>query len=266
MTNKPAYLTLRLDDPGASSKRYEVYSNWNLSCGPIKVSGNWLFLKYLQPFRAWGPYREITPNEWCSIIDILDSRGAKLTVGVTAAWARSEQIQIPFDEMFPEQAEILRSGARGGTIEIANHGYVHCVLEKNLFKPKLWSGNRQYHREFWECIPDSVQEFHIIRSQEILQNWLGLDVVTFIPPGNVFSDSTLELAHKHGLRYLSCHSQKRPFSDLTFISSENVIAFHDREIVHEGIGWFIQLLDRYRDASWLLAREMGDRLKTREEA
>lgn len=252
-----ATLALRMDDPGASSKQNEIYSDWSSRFGPFRISGNWLFLKHLEPFKGWGPYRELRPPEWRSILDLLESKGAKLTVGITAAWAVSNSEQIPFPEKYPQQAAILREAAHAGLIEVANHGYSHCVLESNLFKPQLLSGNRKYHREYWDWVPDEIQENHIARSQEILQNWLNLDVVTFVPPGNVYTDTTLEIAKKYGVRYVSCQTTPSEKHGLQVIGNEDVVPFHDRELVLEGVEWLEDLVNSYTKVNWVHIRDLG---------
>src|SRR5262245_32614029 len=107
-------IALRMDDVGAASKRYEVYSNWNAGIGPLRVSGNWLFLKYLRPFKAWGPYPEIHVDQWRRIVSLLDRYRAKLTVAITAAWVESADRVVPFPERFPREAAALRKGAAAG--------------------------------------------------------------------------------------------------------------------------------------------------------
>ena len=49
-------LVLRMDDVGASSKKFNVYSKSRI--------GNFLFLKKIKPFKAWGPYEEISTEQW----------------------------------------------------------------------------------------------------------------------------------------------------------------------------------------------------------
>ena len=71
-------IILRMDDVGASSKKFEVYSKYRL--------GNFLFLKYFYPFKAMGPYEELSDSQWDSIFEVLDRHNAKLTVGLTAGW------------------------------------------------------------------------------------------------------------------------------------------------------------------------------------
>jgi peptidoglycan/xylan/chitin deacetylase (PgdA/CDA1 family) len=228
-------VALRLDDVGASSKRYEVYSN--------RPWANWLFLKYLPGLKAWGPYRELHASEWCEALAILRRASARMTVAVTAAWADGADRLTPFPTRFPAQAEVLREGVREGLIEIANHGLTHCVLDGNVFRPHWFTGNRVYHREFWEWVPASVQEHHIEHSQDILQSYFGVPVVTFVPPGNAFTLDTLAIAERYGLRYLSCNEKQEKAGALVVVASHNVVAFHDRDLVLNGVGWLRALID-----------------------
>jgi peptidoglycan/xylan/chitin deacetylase (PgdA/CDA1 family) len=247
-------LALRIDDIGASSKRYEVYSD--------SLWGNWLFLKYLPPFKKWGPYREMRAKEWYEIYDLLKRYHAKLTVAVTATWAKSENQVIPFPIRFPEEARALREGVREGLIEIANHGLTHCVLKNNAFKPKWFSANRLYHREFWDWIPREIQEEHIRRSQEILQNWFATEIVTFVPPGSVFTDDTLEIAQQYGLRYVSCNTQSRILDRMVIVGDEDVVLFHDRDFVLNGVGWLREKVKSQRNKQFCFIWELGERLLT----
>lgn len=230
-------VALRMDDVGASTKRYEVYSKRQWGRGPLKISGNWLFLKYLPPFKAWGPYRELTAGEWRSLCDSLSRTSAKLTVGLTAAWAERHDRITPFPRRAPDAAAVLREGVRAGLLEIANHGLTHCVLDGNKFRPRLWTSNRTFHREFWDWVPPAVQESHIRQSQEILQEYFGEPVVTFVPPGNVFTATTLEIASRYGLRYVSCDTAPGRAGPMTVIGNEGIWPFHDRDIVYGGIRW-----------------------------
>src|SRR3990172_2549317 len=117
-----------------------------------------------------------------------------MSVAVTAAWVNLDGTLTPFDQRFPGEAEILRAGVKAGRIEIANHGLTHCVLKNYAFRPSLRYSNRKAHREFLETVPLAVQEDHIRRSQELLQQTFGVDIVTFVPPGNAFIEATLDLA------------------------------------------------------------------------
>lgn len=220
---------LRMDDVGACSKRYEVYSNWRF--------GNWLFLKYLPPFKAWGPYRELEAGELEALLELLERRAARLTVAVTASWVEDERRRTPFPRAFPDQARVLREGVERGLLEVANHGLTHCVVRGNAFKPRRFGPNRSSHREFFDWVPRGEQEQHLREAQDILQGWLGREVVTFVPPGNVFGEATLEIAARHGLRYVSCHTEPRVLGDLAIVGDRDVMPFHDRDIVLGGTCW-----------------------------
>ena len=140
-----------MDDIGASTKFYEVYSKFPF--------GNFLFLKYTKIFGAWGVYDEITYSLWSEIFHLLDKYNAKMTVGVTACWVEKNNDMIPFYEKFPKEARIIKIGLKNNLIEIANHGLTHCVVGKHL--PRLFSSNRKYHREFWDWIPSETHFFHL---------------------------------------------------------------------------------------------------------
>lgn len=247
-----------MDDVGASSKRYEIYAKHDLMVGPVRIPGNFLFLKALPPFRGWGPYRELKPGEIEAILKLLERYGAKLTVGVTAAWVNWDGSQTPYPERFPAQAEVLRGGVQAGLIEIANHGLTHCVLENRAFRPAWRHSNRKSHREFWAHVPTDTQEEHIRRSQAILQDTFGVEVVTFVPPGNVFTENTLEIAARNGLHVVSCDTPPHPHQQLRIIGNQDVLAFHDREIVLEGLGWLEPRLDAYSDHQFSFVRDLAE--------
>jgi hypothetical protein len=251
-------VALRLDDVGASSKKYEVYSNKAWHLGGVKVSGNWLFLKYLPAFKSWGPYRELKAIEWLELLELLERYGAKLTVAVTATWVESQERQIPFPERFPEEAAAIKAGVEQGLLEVANHGLTHCVVKNDLFKPKLFSSNRKFHREFGPLSTPDNQDKHLRESQQILEKWLGSEIVTFVPPGNLFTQDTLFLAAKHGLRFVSANTPPRHDARPVVLGNQNVIAFHDRDIVLNGREWLQSLLDSNKGKRFCFVRELAE--------
>lgn len=238
MSGEP--VALRLDDVGAASKRWEVYGATRVGLGRLRVPfpGNFLWLKYLPPVRRWGPYRELGAGDWERILAMLEAAGARMTVAVTAGWVERDARVVPFPRKFPDAARVLREGARRGLVEIANHGYTHCVLAGGAFRPRPLSGNRQFHREFLDSVPEDVQRHHLARAQAILGECFDAPVLTFVPPGNAFSPATLEAARAVGLRYLSCHDPRRhgARTALTAVDDGRVLALHDRDLVVGGLG------------------------------
>ena len=89
-------IVLRFDDIGASSKRYEIYSSFRRTLGPLGTPGDWLFLKYLPGLRAWGPYRELRAPTWRKIFELLERYDARITLGVTATWVEREDRLVPY--------------------------------------------------------------------------------------------------------------------------------------------------------------------------
>ncbi len=229
-------IIFRIDDVGASSKQFEVYSKFFL--------GNVLFLKYLPPFAAWGPYHELKEATWDKILEILKKNNAKVTMAITAAWVEKNDSLTPFTEKFPKQAEILKHGVEEGLVEIGNHGLTHCVVGKHL--PKLFTSNRKYHREFWDWVPKEIHGKHLADSQKILGNFFG-KVMTFIPPGNVWTVDTEKAAAKFGLKYLCSNQVKtgEKSNGLTYIGDSQALVIHDRDIVKKGIGWFEEKLSEF---------------------
>lgn len=221
-------IALRMDDVGASSKNFEVYSK--------NYFGNFLFLKYLKSFKAWGPYNEIDVFQWELIIKILRKYSCKLTIGVTATWVDEQNKLIPYNVKFKDSSVLLKNAVKEGLIEIANHGLTHCVLGKQ--KPRLFSSNRKFHREFWDWLPSKTHSHHIKESQSILRDWLSFYPQVFVPPGNVYSKKTLKPAINNHIRIINTSSYiDNPFNELKIVDNEKVFAFHDREIVLYGHEW-----------------------------
>jgi len=231
-------IALRIDDIGASTKKFEVYS---------KIpGGNFLFFKYLKPFKAWAPYRELTGRDWLNIFNVLELFNAKLTVAITAAWVQKDSSLIPFPIRFPDEASVLKEGLKKGLIEIANHGLTHCVVGKH--RPCFFRSNRTFHREFWDWLPANVHYEHLTKSQDILQNFFDEEIVTLVPPGNVFSTATVEAAKKCNIRFINCQLKTQPdCSGIRCIGNDNVIAFHDRELVLNGTDWLKYKLSELPD-------------------
>ncbi len=255
---------LRLDDVGAASKRFEVYGVTRVPVGPLRLPfpGNFLFLKYLPPIKRWAPYPELAAGDWEWILGELEAAGARMTVGITAGWVEADGRVTPFPTKFPDAASRIRAGAARGLLEVANHGYTHCVLQDSLFRPRLFSGNRPYHREFHDWLPDAVHREHIARAQAILQDYLGEPVLTFVPPGNVFTRATLEAAAAAGLRFVSCLEPGRwgPVEGLTFVGDADVTAIHDRDLVRGGRPALRRRLGERPGPPYVTVREVGERL------
>ena len=226
-------IALRMDDVNASSKYYNQYSKkWRRF--PI---GNIGFLKKTNFFKAWAPYEELSPNTWERIYKIIENYNSRLTIAITATWVTKNKELIPVYENIPEQVKIINEGVKKGLFEIANHGLTHCVLINNKYLPKYFSGNRKYHREFWEWIPEEIHLYNIKHSQNILEKTFNIRPKIFVPPGNVFTNKTLKYAKDNGLTMMNCNFSNKTNFEITSLNNENVFDFHDREIAIYGTKW-----------------------------
>jgi hypothetical protein len=246
-------IALRIDDIFASTKLYEVYGREDI------FFSNLLFLKYIPGLRRRLPYREITAAEWEELLEIFAENKVKVTLGITATWVEENGSLTPFFEKFPEESKVLKRGLGEGIFEIANHGYTHCVVGKHL--PRLFSSNRKFHREFWDWVPVNVHQEHMRRSQELISEYFGKPAVTFIPPGNVWTKDTEKYAFDYGIKFLAsretlCPTGRRS-NGLIYVGDSNTIAFHDREIVLNGIGWLESLVKENSDKEIVATSELG---------
>lgn len=243
-------LALRIDDIGASSK-YQLYytKRWYSNFGPLRDR---------RLFGHWAPYREMSARDWQQVFRILGRFHAKLTVGITATWVEDDGTLVPFPDKFPDEAKAIGEGLSKGLLEIANHGLTHCVLEGKQFRRRFGYGtNRPYHREFWEWISADHQLDHVQRAQDILTGYYRTDITTFVPPGNVYSEQTLEACRTVGLRTLNCERPKLRSGDAPrVIGDDNVLAFHDRELVVFGTEWLETALKRLPRPPQLFIRDL----------
>jgi len=229
--------TFRIDDIGASTKQFEQYSKVR--------GGNFWFLKKIWPFKAWGPYSELTADEWKKIIALFSRYQIKPIISITACWVERNNTLTPFPQKFPAAAAILKQSLRQNKIIVANHGLTHCVVGKHL--PLFNASNRYFHREFWPNLPQELHTAHIQKSQTILENFFESPITIFVPPGNVWSIKTVAALISTNIKQVI--SSRLPLDgSLSNIPptikllNDNCgfFAFHDRELKLYGSTWLKQ--------------------------
>ena len=264
---------LRIDDIGACSKYYNRRGQvwWKVGGRylPLSPFANWLFFKRMKPFKRWGVYRELTATDWDGIYSLLRKYQAKITAGVTATWVENDGSLTPLSEKYPDEASRLKEGVEEGLVEIAHHGLTHCIVKDNLYKPRSFSSNRYYHREFREWLPEEVIKRHIFEAMDILTSYFKVDIVTFMPPGNVWCEAAEKYAFQAGMRFLSSNEAESPTgkesNGLVYIGNKYLIAFHDKEIVEHGVSWLErQILEvKGGDKAFCFVKDIGYALKDR---
>ncbi len=276
-------IALRIDDIGASSKKFEVYGQESIKLFgksiPISFISNFLFIKKIPGISKWGIYEEMTPFQIEGMIELIRKFNAKLTIAITAAWVEADGSLIPYHEKFPVQAKILKKALKSEIIQIVNHGYTHCVIGQH--KPRLFSSNRTYHREFWDWLPESLHEEHIRSSQVILQEYFDTKIDLLVPPGNVFCEYTVKAClnngitkiHgrkssmfsgnkskkcvKSGISYIdNMESNDGKTVEISFIPNDNVFSFHDREIVKNGLKWLEEALLSFKEKEFVFVSDL----------
>ena len=253
-------VALRLDDVGAASKQHERHGEL---FGSSRL-GSLGFLRRLPGIKRWGPYRELEAGEWERILALLEGTAARMTVAITAGWVEGDGRVVAFPKKFPDEAAAIREGVRRGRLEVANHGYTHCVLADGAFRPRWLSSNRAAHREFRADVPERQHGEHLARSQAILEDYFATRVVTFVPPGNVFTRATAALAVTHGLRFLSCRNAAAlgAVPGLTVVDGDRVVALHDRDVVLGGVEALARVLAARPAGAFTTVRALGEAWRT----
>ena len=240
---------LRIDDIGASSKKFEYYGK-----NSIKIFGkflplpelltNFLFFKKFPLWSGWAKYDELSSEDWISIIDFLGENNLTLNVALTACWVNEKGTFIKFIEKFPYQTEIIRDGINKKLIYILNHGLTHCIPGRHL--PMRFKSNQKYHREFTKYLGYDDQLKHLHDSQNIIFEIFGFYPKILVPPGNQYNLDTLKAMNKLNMQYIQCDRNKshQPSDNdlkefnIKHIDNSNVIVLHDKDIVTKGLNYF----------------------------
>jgi hypothetical protein len=243
----------RIDDIGASAKEFEQHGKkWFKLFGKRIIYfplANFWFFKRIHPFKRWAKYGELTAREWKSTLEVFEKHNVVPVVAVTATWVDQKGNLTPFPEKFPEEAQVLKESFHQGKIIVANHGLTHCVVGKHL--PKFFGSNRSSWREFLPELSEEVHQDHILKSQSILDNYFEKPVTIFVPPGNVWSVKTYKALLGTNIktvmsRGLPVDGKLPDDSGITFVAdSQDVFAFHDRELKLYGTEWLKQKLKLY---------------------
>lgn len=247
-------LILRFDDIGASSKIYNQHGKKLFRVKNIPLFyfplADFLFFKRIWPFAKAGPYNELTASEWQGFLQIFKEENVRPLIAITAAWVDEKNRLIPFPSKFPEEADMLKHALEEGVIEIANHGLTHCVVGKHL--PKLFSSNREYHREFWPYLDQKVHTEHILQSQKILEDYFQKKIDTFVPPGNIWSIKTYRAIRQTNIKNVLCSrymiDSLEPMEGIEFLEDRtHSLVFHDRDLKLYGSEWLKKTIALHRN-------------------
>lgn len=256
-------IVFRMDDVGASTKQFNQHgkTHWKIAQRhvPFTPFAHIGAFKRMKPFKKWGPYDELSPSQIVAIGDILRSYQANMTVAVTATWVDEQGRLNPFPKKFPAEFKEWKKLSDEGLIEIANHGLTHCIVGDHL--PKFWDSNRSAHREFWPHLSQEWHTTHIQQSQKILEEAFECSITTLVPPGNVWSKKTINAISGTSLKRISCSTFASDIDEVdvlsvTFLKDKgHTVAFHDKEIQEEGVGWLENMLKENSEKKIMSVRE-----------
>ncbi len=240
---------IRIDDIGASAKYYNRHIKFRINFGGMTVPLHRIFnigpVKTCRFLKGWAVYDEMKPEEWDEIFKVFDEFSQIPIIAVTACWVDAKSNLIPFPEKFIEEAGYLKSKLKQRKIIIANHGLTHCVLGKQ--KSGFWGSNQFYWREFYPFLDETIHTEHILKSQEILEGFFEESVTIFVPPGNIWCQSTYKALLKTNIklvlagRYM-CDTRE-VMEGMKFINDKSgLLNIHDRELKLFGPDWLREKL------------------------
>lgn len=168
--------SIRLDDVGASSKRFEYHAP--------KPWQNIYPLNHRRLFGLMAPYRELHAHELETIFHTVALAQRVLCVGVTAYWVSRRGSLMAFNRKYPGQAAVIAMYARRGVVEVAAHGATHCVVGQH--RPRWIGSNRYWHRERTPWRDEAKRS---------IESWLELPILRFIEPGEIARDAREVVFH-----------------------------------------------------------------------
>ena len=139
----------------------------------------------------YDDYGNASPTEIeRGFFDLLKAHGLRCTVGVIP-FVRSKETR---QDVGLEQAKarLLREAVKAGIVEAAVHGYHHRAIGKY----RRGKGNE------WAGVPFDEQKGKLRRAKRHLEEAVGAEVVTFLPPWNSYDAETVRALAETGYRCL----------------------------------------------------------------
>ena len=118
------------------------------------------------------------------IIDLFKKHHLALTIGVVpyvSAGPERDHYPQGVIPLSPAKAEILREARRGGTVDVALHGYTHLNLRPHSLRKATEFAGLDYQSQY----------LRIREGKNFLEQTLAAPVETFIPPWSTYDANTL---------------------------------------------------------------------------
>lgn len=123
-------------------------------------------------------YQNVISSRWKAFIDFIATKNIKASLGIIG-----KSINYGNNEFYESTKKINRSGY----FEFWNHGYSHKLDATNILEEK--------YCEF-QGTPAKYQKAHLIRTQNLAKERLGIELHAFCAPGNAVDKNTIEAIDK----------------------------------------------------------------------
>ena len=125
-------------------------------------------------------------------------------------WLADTQVKII--ELFSEKQVPLTIGVIGSLI--GEDQKISSVIEKSLEAENIELANHSWNNEIITTLDDSIEEKYIQDTNAKIIEEFGVVPTTFIPPQNIYDESTIEILKNNGFTVLSSHREE--ISTLSF--------------------------------------------------
>ncbi|WP_299293249.1 polysaccharide deacetylase family protein [Nitrosopumilus sp.] len=119
-------------------------------------------------------------------------------------WLADTQVQII--ELFAEKQVPLTIGVIGSLI--GEDQRISSVIEKNVEEANIEIANHSWNNDVVTTLDEITVEKYIQDTNTRIIEEFGVTPTTFIPPQNIYDDSTVEILKNNGFTVLSSHSDE----------------------------------------------------------
>ena len=192
---------------------------------------------------------------------------------VTSGWNAGDTYNYP-----PEYRGIVELIHRG-LVDVQEHGFTHINWKKDEWcaSPTRATNPFPWEREFvdlvdHEPVPEYVQEDILYQGFIRLKNWFSHEPIALIPPGHAHDETTLEVAHRFGIKLFSVdwlgiwkdwgydknqqikslfinyiHWSPPPSLLWHIAASPHLVYFHDWDLILGGPDWLEEFLTQWEE-------------------
>ena len=125
-------------------------------------------------------------------------------------WLADTQVKII--ELFSEKQVPLTIGVIGSLI--GEDQKISSVIEENLESENIELANHSWNNDIVTTLDENIEEKYILDTNAKIIEEFGVLPTTFIPPQNIYDESTIEILKNNGFTVLSSH--KEEISTLSF--------------------------------------------------